>query len=149
MEQLSKALQGIMNGKEGAPSLRMEAICDLDLWIWHLAFGFPGSMSDLNILEVSPHFSEVLAGTFPPVKVKYNVSGESFECFYYLADGIYPSWKVFMTSTNMSSGKKAKKYAALQEGFRKSVERVFGVLFKRFNVLYIPSRFGTLKTWFG
>ena len=36
--------------------------------------------------------------------------------------------------------KESEKYASYQEAVRKSVERVFGVLFKRFNVLYMPFR---------
>lgn len=29
-----KSLQGIMTGKERKPTVRMEVICSLDLWIW-------------------------------------------------------------------------------------------------------------------
>jgi len=128
-----------MNGKQKEPSLRMEVVCGLDLWIWHLSFGFPSSMNDLNILEVSPHFSDVLSGAFLAAKPKYKVAGESFDWFYYPADGIYPRWKIFMTTVGRES-QKASKYASFLEAVRKSVERVFGVLFKRFNVLYTPSR---------
>ena len=36
--------------------------------------------------------------------------------------------------------KESEKFAPYQEAVRKSVERVFCVLFQRFNVLYLPSR---------
>ena len=128
-----------MIGKDKVSSLRMEVICDLEFWILHMAFGFPGLMNDLNIQEESPHFSEVVAGVFKPARFKFNLAGEQFDWYYYLADGIYPEWKIFMT-TATGTGKKAKKYASYQEAVWKSVERVFDVLFKRFNVLYMPSR---------
>lgn len=36
-----------------------------NLRIWHLWFDFPRSMSDFNILSVSPHFAGILAGRSP------------------------------------------------------------------------------------
>jgi Plant transposon protein len=42
---------------------------------------------------------------------------------------------------SLRRGRQLKKlFCAQQEGARKAVERVFGVLFKRFHVLYRPSR---------
>lgn len=73
-----KALQGSVIGKDKTPTIRMEVICDMDLRIWHLCFGFPGSMNDLNISSVSPFFAEVLSGKFPNVKAQFEVAGESF-----------------------------------------------------------------------
>lgn len=140
-----KALQGIMKGKDGAPSLRMEAICSLYLWIWSLQFGLPGAMNDLNILEVSDHFSRVLNGSFPPVTPSYEVNGKTFDWFYYLTDGIYPNWKIFMQSISEPSDKKTKLYASVQESIRKCVERLFGVLYRRFKMLYVGCEFWTIS----
>jgi Plant transposon protein len=86
------ALAGVLSGKEGKPCLRMEAVCDLDLWIWHFQFGLPGAYNDLNILEVSSHFNRVLAGAFPPVPPTYFIAGEEFRHFTikrtaYILDG--------------------------------------------------------------
>ncbi|CDF33411.1 unnamed protein product [Chondrus crispus] len=131
-----KALQGAMIGKDGTPTLRMEVICDLDLWIWSFQFGLPGVLNDLNILEVSEHFSQVLNGRFPPVEPSYSIDGKVFNWFYYLTDGIYPCWKIFVKSLSTPSSRKEKLYCKLQEGVRKCVERVFGVLFRRFKLLY-------------
>ena len=80
-----------MIGKEGVPTLRMEVVADPNLRIWHLAFGLPGVMNDLNILSVSDHFGRILSGDFPTIAVNCTVAGETFNWLYYLADGIYPN----------------------------------------------------------
>lgn len=133
------ALQGIMKGKDGEPTLRMEAICDLDLWVWSFQFGLPGAFNDLNILEVSNHFNRVLAGEFPQVEPSYTLSGEVFNWYYYLTDGIFPAWKIFIKSVQEAGTARLTWYKARQEGARKCVERLFGVLFRRFKIMFIPS----------
>lgn len=140
------ALQGSLKGKGARPELRAEAICDMDLWIWHWQFGFPGVYNDLQILDNSVHFSNVLSGNFPPSTVSYEVCGQAFNFFYYLADGIYPNWKVFLKTLSSSCSAKEKYYKKCQEAVRKVVERVFGVLFRRFQVLYSPSELMDVET---
>jgi len=130
-----KALQGSLKGKGAKPELRAEAICDMDLWIWHWQFGFPGVYNDLQILDNSDHFANVLSGSFPSVAPSYNISGQVFRFFYYLADGIYPCWKSFLTTISAACSSKEKYFAKCQESIRKVVERVFGVQFRRFQIL--------------
>lgn len=74
----------------------MEAIFSLDLWTCSLQFGLPGTMNDLNILEISDHFFKVLNGAFHPITQHYTIDGRDFNLFYYLTDGIYPDWENFM-----------------------------------------------------
>lgn len=135
-----RALQGAMNGKERRPVVRMEVICVMNPRIWHLCFGFPRSMSDLNILSVSPHCAEILTGRFPSMQPSYTIGGESFDWFYYLVDGIYPPWRIFLSTIAIPTSTKEMKYKALHESVRKCIERVFGVLFKRFGMISRPSR---------
>jgi hypothetical protein len=45
------AWHGQFKGEEGIPTISLEAVADYNLWIWHSAFGFPGSLNDLNIWE--------------------------------------------------------------------------------------------------
>ena len=33
---------GIMTGKDKRPVVRMEVVADIDLYSWHIDFGFPG-----------------------------------------------------------------------------------------------------------
>ena len=95
-----------MIGKDGSPTLRMEVICDMDLWIWSFQFGLPRVLNDLNILEVSEHFSQVLNGWFLPVEPTFTKDGKVFNWFYYLTDGIYPCWKIFVKSLCTPSSKR-------------------------------------------
>ena len=117
-----KALQGIMIGKDGSPNLRMGAICDLDLWVWHFQFGFPGRNNDLHILNVSPHFARVLTGQFSHELPTYSIGDAKFDSYYYLADVIYPSWKIFVKSLQVAHGKQQEQYCRVQESARKCVE---------------------------
>jgi hypothetical protein len=57
------AWHGQFKGKEGIPTISLEAVSDYNLWIWNSAFGFPGSLNDLNIWEKSPLFNSMTDGT--------------------------------------------------------------------------------------
>ena len=56
------------------------------------------------------------------------------------ADGIYPSWPIFMKPITQPHGEKEKAYTKLQESVRKDVERSYGVLKLRFQCLEQPSK---------
>jgi len=135
-----KAEQGSMIGKEWKPCLGMEIICDLDLHIWHIGFGYPGFMNDKKVLSVSSYFAKVLTGFYPPFKVSYIIDRVAFDWFYYLVDGIYSNFSTCLKPSHMKRMNAVKNFAARQEAVRKCVERVFGVLFKRFFVLATPAR---------
>lgn len=140
-----KALQGIMTGKNNRPEVRMEVICSLDLWIWSFKFGLPGAMNDLNILELSDHFAKVLSGVFPSISPNYQVDNKPFSWFYYLTDGIYPPWRIFIQSINNSDDEVDKHFSAAQEAVRKCIERVFGVLYRRFKILFIACEYWSVE----
>ena len=59
---------------------------------------------------------------------------------YYLADGIYPEWPVFVKSIREPQSDKHKLFAQQQEGARKDVECAFGILQSRFCILRRPAR---------
>jgi Plant transposon protein len=135
-----RAFQGIHVGKDRKPHLRLKCVCDLDLYIWHLSFSYPGILNDINILNISPLFSKILTGTFPPVKANYSIGGTVFDWVYFLADGIYPRWRIFVQTLSSPKGSSQSRFASRQEAVRKCVERVFGVLFARFHILCTPGR---------
>ena len=54
---------------------------------------------------------------------------------YYLADGIYPSWSIFVKPISNPANAKERNMTAAQESRRKDVERLFGVLQVRFRIL--------------
>ena len=68
------------------------------------------------------------------------VNGNQYNTGYFLADGIYPEWAVFVKSIRLPITEKEKLYAQEQEGARKDIERAFGVLQRRFCILKRPAR---------
>ena len=109
-----------------------------DLWIWHAFFGVAGSNDDINVLNQSTLFIEELKGQAP--QVHYAVNGNQYSAGYYLADGIYPEWAVFVKSISLPITEKDKIFAQEQESKRKDIERAFGVLRRRFCILKRPAR---------
>ncbi|PXF41914.1 hypothetical protein BWQ96_08366 [Gracilariopsis chorda] len=48
------SMAGMFSGKVGKPIVVLKAnVAGSELWIWHLAFGFPGSLNDIDILNSS------------------------------------------------------------------------------------------------
>lgn len=84
------AWHGQYVGKGKTPTMILEAVASHDLWIWHAYFGLPGALNDINVLDRSPVFSALAAGTAPDVE--FVVNGNTYNKGYYLADGIYPKY---------------------------------------------------------
>jgi hypothetical protein len=75
-------------GDHGKPTIMLEAVASYDLWIWYAFFGTPGSNKDINVLNMSNVFFNILEGEAP--NVQYTVNTTTYNMGYYLADGIYP-----------------------------------------------------------
>ncbi len=122
----------------------MEVLCDESIRIWHIFFGCPGTYTGtynyLNTLGCSPLFADVKVGSFPPAAPVVNIEDFQLSWFYWLTDGIYPRWSRFFSAYREPSTAEEKSFNAHKEEVRKSVERVFGVLFKRFGIMYQPAR---------
>ncbi|XP_012700993.1 uncharacterized protein LOC105913482 [Setaria italica] len=125
-------------GDKGVPTMILEAVASHDLHIWHAFFGTAGSQNDLNVLNKSPLFIDVIKGEAP--KVHYIVNGNQYEMGYYLGDRIYPEWAVIVKTISSPQTDKDKLYAKMQEGARKDVECAFGVLQSRFDIVRRPAR---------
>ena len=52
------AWKGQSQGHEKIPTIGLEAVLDNNLWFWHAAFGFPGTLNDINIWECSSSLYE-------------------------------------------------------------------------------------------
>jgi len=74
----------------------------------------------------------MLDGTHDNIDFKFTIDGENFEQLYYLVDGIYPSLSCFLATINDPTTTLDCFFAPKQEGWRKSIERAFGVLKKKF-----------------
>nr|XP_043639409.1 uncharacterized protein LOC122610488 [Erigeron canadensis] len=65
----------------------------------------------------------------------FTVNGTHYRKGYYLADGIYPEWSVFVKSYSCPQDDKKKKFKQYQESVRKDVERAFGSLQNQWHIL--------------
>uniref|UniRef100_A0A0D3EBJ8 DDE Tnp4 domain-containing protein n=1 Tax=Brassica oleracea var. oleracea TaxID=109376 RepID=A0A0D3EBJ8_BRAOL len=133
------AWKGQYSRGSGKPTIVLEAVASYDLWIWHAFFGPPGTLNDINVLDRSPVFDDIINGQAP--QVTYYVNGREYNLAYYLTDGIYPKLATFIQSIPMPQGPKAVLFAQRQEAVRKDVERAFGVLQARFAIVKNPVLF--------
>lgn len=120
------------------PTIMLEAVASQDTWFWHAYFGVAGSNNDLNVLNQSPLFNGHVTGTAPVIP--FTINGNEYKHGYYLADGIYPRWAVFVKTIPYPTGNKRIRFSAAQEAARKDVERAFGVLKARWGILRVPAR---------
>lgn len=135
-ENCPVAWKGLFTGKEGRPSLRMEVISDDKLRIWHLNFGMPGSKNDKTIMHFSNIMNDIRNKLWPEVLPKFTICDYNVESFYFLADGIYPKFMFFALPHPDPRTRKEKMYSDYHSSARKAIERVFGVLFRQFRILY-------------
>jgi Plant transposon protein len=61
---------------------------------------------------------------------------------YYLADGIYSRWRIFIASITDPRTVKEKTFCKQQEAVRKGVEGVFGVLFHQLQIYIVLAASG-------
>ena len=125
------AWKGSYKGKEKRSSIVLEAACDHHLWLWHAAYGYAGTLNDLNILNLSPLMDRMLDGTFQTLEkdsVPFTVDEEEFQQLFLLVDGIYPNWSRFVKGVLQPLGRDQRKFTKWQESARKDIERAFGVL---------------------
>lgn len=131
------AWAGQFKGKEKKPTIVLEAVADAELWIWACHFGKPGSLNDVNVLDSSPIVTGILQGALLP-DFEYVVNNRSRKHLYFLVDGIYPRWSIFISTIQDSTTQKERLFAKGQEALRKDVERAFGVLISRWALLAKP-----------
>ena len=75
-------------GDHCKPTIIFEVVASQDLWIWHAFFGVAGSNNDINMLNQSPMFDDILQGRASPVH--FTINETPYNMGYYLADGIHP-----------------------------------------------------------
>ena len=100
-------------------------------------------MNDLNVLHRGPLVSNLLKDSSP--KITWTCNGRERNFTYYLTDGIYPKWRIFVRPFSHPKSPKEKYYSRCQEAVRKDVERAFGVLQARWHILANPARVWTSK----
>jgi len=91
----------------------------------------------VNVLHRSPLFRRQIRDEAPPVH--FTVNGNTYNMGYYLADGIYLDWPAFLKTVHHPMTNKDCRFAQVQEGARKDIERAFGVLQVRWGIIRGPA----------
>ena len=84
-----------------------------------------GSNNDVNVLDQSPIFQDLLTGNAPDAP--FTVNGHEYKFGYYLMDGIYPAYSTFVKAFRHPIEPRDKFFKRRQEGVRKDVEHAFGI----------------------
>lgn len=144
------ALQGQHKGHAdgGKYTKILEAIADDSCYLWFVNFGDPGSLNDINVLDKSSIVGALISGNLDLKTEPYTINGNTRDWMYFLADGIYPDWAIFVKTISRSSqrNKNDKRFAQKQEAFRKDIERAFGILVKKFHIIARPIRYWREET---
>ncbi|CAN0920676.1 Protein ANTAGONIST OF LIKE HETEROCHROMATIN PROTEIN 1 [Linum grandiflorum] len=129
---------GQYTGHAHRPRVVLEAVAGYNTWIWHAYFGTAGSLNNINIIGQSPVFDRILNGSTPSLRFKVNESW--YDTCYYLADGIYPAWSTLVKTIANPTDNKEALFAERQEGYRKDVEKAFGISQARWAIVRNPAR---------
>ena len=94
-------------------AIMLEVVASYDLWIWHAFSGVAGANNDLNVLDYSPLFNDIIDDIAPEVPFQVNIN--TYEKGYYLADGIYLQWAAFVKSFTVALSEKHGAFKRRQE----------------------------------
>lgn len=124
-------------------SSKLETIC-CDVWcfhelyFWHYFSWRPVTKNDFNVFAGSQLMREIQEGLYNFKNSKcYSIrnAGRLWHLYYFILDGLYPSWPIFSKPMHQASNRAQVKYSERQESVRKYVERLFGVLQSRFEII--------------
>jgi hypothetical protein len=82
-------------------------------------FGTTGSENDIDIMNSSTLCNDVRTGKWPPCRPDTTIAGYPLTWFYYVTDGVYLRYRVFMSSISSPRTVKEKLYSKHQEGCKK------------------------------
>nr|GEW81155.1 protein ALP1-like [Tanacetum cinerariifolium] len=122
------------------PFILLKVVASQYLLIWHAFFGVAGLTIDITVLYQSPLFNDLKTGQAP--KIPFVANNVTYPWGYYLVDGIYPELMTLIKTISKPTDDDNKRilYKLKQESARKYVERVFGVLKKKWVILANPAQ---------
>jgi len=138
-------MAGAYQSRKGKRGIVVEAVCDKDLWVWHLFVGAPGSLNDIDVMQQSPLYVDVTGGRWTPRGKPFTINGRTRTLPFYLVDGIYPRYAFLISPHPKPSTEEQTTLKRLQEAIRRDVERLFGILMKRFHVALNPGRYHSVS----
>lgn len=127
------------NSKESKlATIVCEAWCDSQLYCWHWFPGRAGTNNDITVLYSSALFRDIMNKYFiieSTDSYKILPAGIDRKLYYILVGGIYPDWPFLVKPIHGAQSDEDSFFSKAQEGRRKDVERLFGVLQSRFEIL--------------
>jgi hypothetical protein len=127
-----------MRGDHRHPTIMLEAVASTDTWIWHQFFGVAGSNNDINVLDRSPIWDDIIEGREPDSS--FELRGVTYKRGYYLGDGIYPEYSTLVKGFTEPIGDRRKVYTQHHSAARKDIERAFGILKSKWHIIDNPAR---------
>jgi len=128
------AWQGDYHNRKGNITFILLVVASFYIWVWHAFFGVPGAQNDINVLYQSPVLNQVLRGETN--QITYTINNTVYEFLCYLINGIYSLWTTFVKTIRNPKTEKEAHFSAKQEGYRKDVERCFGILQARWSIIW-------------
>jgi len=138
-------MAGAYQSRKGKRDIVEEAVCDDDLCVWHVFLGAPGSLNEINVMQQSPLYLDVTGGRWPLRNTPLTINGHACTLPFYLIDKVYPRYALLMSRHPMPSTEEQTTFHRLQKAIRKDVERLLGVLTKRFHVALHPGRYRSVS----
>ena len=106
-------------------------------------FRIARSNNDINVLNYSPLVHNFL--TSKAGDRHFEVHGCIYDRYYFLTNGIYSKWSIFVQSIHMLPNEKLAYFSKQQEVVCKDVERCFGVLQTKLAIVQNPARHWSLE----
>jgi hypothetical protein len=139
------AHHGQYQGKEGRPTIAVEALADYNLFAWHAVFGYSGTLNGFSIWESSFLLQSLCDGSFSELDFPFCIRGESFGQLWMLVDGIYPVLARFVQPISVPIGDSEALFSLWQESKQKDIEQFFGMFKKKFHFFNHPIPFSFME----
>jgi hypothetical protein len=94
----------------------LECVVDCYMWIWYINFGNAGSLNDIKILDKSSIVTSICTGNFDLKCPSYQINKLVCDFMYFLVDGIYPPWSIFMNTIRVPTMESEKRYSSSKKG---------------------------------
>jgi hypothetical protein len=78
-------------------------------------------------------------------EVEFEANSRKYNYIYFLADGIYPTWRTFVKPVVKPKGNKTCDFYNAHAATGKDVERAFGIFQAQFAIVSGPARFWDRK----
>ncbi len=94
-------------GKEGVPTLVVNASFDYYLFSWHHDFGHAGALNNLNIWERINLYQSFIDGSMAEMYFEFEINGEKFT----FVDRMYPPLSQFVKTVSVQLTNMERRFA--------------------------------------